>query len=185
MARAVRCCSCGVCTASLSGVQGQQNILHFFWVPWSWGGPRDACVWSQDGAQLLCIPFFIRLGDTGGRGVRAGWSLLPLQEWRFGGRKHTVGCWFVGVVERWQAVCELVEPERQCSLPFPSMCPLRILLQVGSITLELSCPATLLWGSLGDSRKRRKRLILVNIICGKAGIDDFRMGSNDPIPVII
>ena len=100
-------------------------------------------------------------------------------------RKRTVGCWLVGLVERGRAVCEFVDAKTQCSLPFPSMRPLRILLEVGSITLELSCPATLLRGSLSDRRKRRTRLILGNLICGKAGIDDFRMGSYDPIPVII
>jgi len=64
------------------------------------------------------------------------------------------------------------------------MRPLGILVHVGYITLELSCPATLLRVSLSDRRKRRTRLILGNLLCGKAGIDDSRMGSYDPIPVI-
>jgi len=131
---------------------------------------------------FLCM---IKLGDKRVRGLRAGLSPLSLQAWQFGGRKRTVGCWLVGLVEKGRAECEFVDARTQRSLPFPSMRTLRIVLQVGSITLELSGPATLLRGSLVDRRKRRASLILVILICRKAGIDNFCMGSYDPIPVII
>lgn len=91
----------------------------------------------------------------------------------------------VGFVERVRAVGVFVKAERQWSLPFPSMRPLRILVTVGTVTREPNCPATLLWGSLNHSKKRRKRLIRVIQICGNTGIDDFRVESYDSIPELI
>jgi len=149
------------------------------------GTARRFCVLPRRGGAALhpiCFLSMIQLGEVGGTAVRAGWLLLSWQEWRFRGRKHTVVCWLVGFVGMVRSLGVLVGAKRLSSLPFPSMRPLSILLQVGSITLELGCPATLLWGSARNSRKRTKRPVLVTHTCGKTGIEDIRMRSYDPNP---